>query len=237
MAEVKNIFEKLLAITSEIGNVNKNLVVGEGKAQYKAVGEADVLKAVKELEKKYGIYSYPYDRKIVDSSILQTEKEFKGEVKRGNQIFLRLETTYRFVNIEKPEEYIDIKSYGDGVDTQDKAPGKAITYSDKYALLKAYKMITGDDPDQNASPENMEIKGQTTTNKVTDVEAKSMYSLMMRKGLNVVDNLKKKYGISNTADLTKEQYLSIFKAINNLPDKEQLDTNDGRKFDGEPYRS
>lgn len=237
MAEVKNIFEKLLAITSEIGNVNKNLVVGEGKAQYKAVGEADVLKAVKELEKKYGIYSYPYGRKIVDSSILQTEKEFKGEVKRGNQIFLRLETTYRFVNIEKPEEYIDIKSYGDGVDTQDKAPGKAITYSDKYALLKAYKMITGDDPDQNASPENMEIKGQTTTNKVTDVEAKSIYSLMMRKGLNVVDNLKKKYGISNTADLTKEQYLSIFKAINNLPDKEQLDTNDGRKFDGEPYRS
>ena len=44
---------------------------------------------------------------------------------------------------------------------------------------------------------------------------------MMRKGLNVVDNLKKNYGISNTADLTKEQYLSIFKAINGLPDKEQ----------------
>lgn len=237
MAEVKNIFEKLLAITSEIGNVNKNLVVGEGKAQYKAVGEADVLKAVKELEKKYGIYSYPYDRKIVDSSILQTEKEFKGEVKRGNQIFLRLETTYRFVNIEKPEEYIDIKSYGDGVDTQDKAPGKAITYSDKYALLKAYKMITGDDPDQNASPENMKIEGQTVTSKVTDAEAKSIYSLMMRKGLNVAHDLQKNYGISNTADLTKEQYLSIFKAINGLPDKEQLDTNDGRKFDGEPYRS
>lgn len=237
MAEIKNIFEKLLAITSEIGRVNKNLVVGEGKAQYKAVGEADVLKAVKELEEKYGIYSYPYSRRIVDSSILQTEKEFKGEIKRGNQIFLRLETVYRFVNVDNPEEHIDVTTYGDGVDTQDKAPGKAMTYSDKYALLKAYKMITGDDPDQNASPENMEIKGQVTTNKVTDAEAKSIYSLMMRKGLNVVDNLKKNYGISNTADLTKEQYLSIFKAISNLPDKEELDINDGRKFDGEPYRS
>lgn len=237
MAEVKNIFEKLLAITSEIGKVNKNLVVGEGKAQYKAVGEADVLKAVKELEEKYGIYSYPYSRRIVDSSILQTEKEFKGEIKRGNQIFLRLETVYRFVNVDNPEEHIDVTTYGDGVDTQDKAPGKAMTYSDKYALLKAYKMITGDDPDQNASPEDMEIKGQITTNKVTDAEAKSIYSLMMRKGLNVVENLKKNYGISNTADLTKEQYLAIFKAINGLPDKEELDTNDGRKFDGEPYRS
>ena len=26
-----------------------------------------------------------------------------------------------------------------------------MTYSDKYALMKAYKMITGDDPDQDAS--------------------------------------------------------------------------------------
>lgn len=221
MAETKNIFKKLLAITSEIGKVNKNLVVGEGKAQYKAVGEADVLKAVKELEEKYDIYSYPYSRRIVDSSILQTEKEFKGEIKRGNQIFLRLETVYRFVNVDNPEEHIDVTTYGDGVDTQDKAPGKAMTYSDKYALLKAYKMITGDDPDQNASPENMKIEGQVVTNKVTDAEAKSIYSLMMRKGLNVVENLKKNYGISNTVDLTKEQYLSIFKAINNLPDKEQ----------------
>ena len=53
-----NIFEKLSNITNEISNVNKNLTVGEGKSAYKAVGEADVLKAVKELEFKYRIYSY-----------------------------------------------------------------------------------------------------------------------------------------------------------------------------------
>ena len=44
-------------------------------------------------------------------------------------------------------------AYGDGVDTYDKAPGKAMTYADKYALMKAYKISTGDDPDQEASPE------------------------------------------------------------------------------------
>ena len=43
-----NIFEKLSNITNEISNVNKNLTVGQGKNSYKAVGEADVLKAVKE---------------------------------------------------------------------------------------------------------------------------------------------------------------------------------------------
>ena len=217
-----NLYEKLLNITNEMGNVNKNLTVGEGKSAYKAVGEADVLKAVKELEFKHGIYSYPFSRKIIDSSILQTEKEYKGETKKGNQIFLRIETVYRFVNIENPDEFIDITTYGDGVDTQDKAPGKAMTYSDKYALLKAYKMITGDDPDQTASPDNMEIKGTQKTNKVTDIEAKSMYSLMLRKGVDVVSNLEKIFGISNTADLTKEQYATLVKKLNEMPDKEKF---------------
>ena len=54
-----NIFEKLSNITNEISKVNKNLTVGEGKSAYKAVGEADILKAVKELAFKYRVYSYP----------------------------------------------------------------------------------------------------------------------------------------------------------------------------------
>lgn len=224
-----NIYEKLLNITNEIATVNKNLVVGEGKSQYKAVGEADVLKAVKELEFKYKIYSFPKERKIIDSQILVTEKIFENfgkdttETTRSTKQFLRVETIYRFVNIENPEEYVDVTTYGDGIDSQDKAPGKAMTYSDKYALLKAYKMITGDDPDQNISTENewkvTNNNKKDIDNLVTDVEAKSIYNLMTRKGLKVVDELKKNYGIDNTSKLTKEQYMSILNVCNTLPDK------------------
>ena len=46
------------------------------------------------------------------------------------------------------------------MDTQDKATGKAMTYADKYALMKAYKITTGDDPDQ-APSENFKIKKTT----------------------------------------------------------------------------
>lgn len=143
-----NIYEKMLAITGELTAVAKNLNVGYGKNSYKAVGEADVLAAVKPLEAKYGVYSYPYSRKVIDTAVLENEKEYNGEKTVTRQLMLRVETVYRFANAEKPEEYIDITTYGDGVDPQDKAPGKAMTYADKYALLKAYKIITGDDPDQ-----------------------------------------------------------------------------------------
>ena len=142
-----NIYQKMSAITQEISTVAKNLQVGEGKNQYKAVGEADVLAAVKPVEAKHGVYSYPYSREIVESGEMVATTKY-GERK---SLYLRLKTVYRFVNMEKPDEYIDITTYGDGVDSQDKATGKAMTYSDKYALLKAYKIQTGDDPDQNAS--------------------------------------------------------------------------------------
>lgn len=161
-----NIFEKMSAITEEITAVAKNLNVRWGQSSYKAVGEADVLAAVKPIEVKHGVYSYPVSRQVIDSSVIESV-DAKG--KERKQIFMRVETVYRFVNTEKPEEYIDITTYGDGVDAQDKAPGKAMTYADKYALLKAYKIITGDDPDQNYSSElkSKETKSAKTTKSKT----------------------------------------------------------------------
>lgn len=142
-----NLFEKMSAITMEISAVAKNLNVDMGRNSYKAVGEADILAAVKPIEAKHGVYSYPVSRRVIESAVITTAKK-DYETK---QQFLRMEVTYRFVNMEKPVEYIEMTTYGDGVDPQDKAPGKAMTYADKYALMKAYKIITGDDPDQYGS--------------------------------------------------------------------------------------
>jgi len=152
--ENKNIFQRLLAITNEMGTVAKKLTIElNAKNKYSAVSEVDVLNAVKPLEVKHGIYSYPIERKIVESKELTTKYDTVNQ-------FMRVETVYRFVNVDKPDEFIDTVTYGDGVDSQDKAPGKAMTYADKYALLKAYKIATGDDPDKDASEEH---KGKTIT--------------------------------------------------------------------------
>lgn len=135
-----NIYKRMLDVESELRVVAKNLNVGYGNFKYRATGEADVLLAVKPLEAKHGIYSYPFKRTIIKEKELE-----KGYMER-------VETVYRFVNVDEPSDFIDITSYGDGIDTGDKGPGKAMTYSDKYALMKAYKIVTGDDPDQDPSP-------------------------------------------------------------------------------------
>ncbi len=166
--EQLNIYQKLLKITEELKTVEKNLSVPVTKNNsYKAVGERDVLDAVKPLEVKYGVYSYAYDRKVIDSGeLVSTRKDYQtGEYHDIKQLYLRLEVTYRFINVNNPNEYIDIKTYGDGIDTGDKATGKAMTYADKYALLKAYKISTGEDPDQEPSDELKKLSTEKATPK------------------------------------------------------------------------
>ena len=193
-----NIYKKMSAITAELTAVAKNLNVGIGQSAYKAVGEADVLAAVKPLEEKHGVYSYPYSRKIVDSDLVTTTTEYKGKVTEKTNRYLRIETVYRFVNIDNPEEYIDITTYGDGIDPQDKAVGKAMTYSDKYALLKAYKIITGEDPDQFKSEEGKTEKKLTYREKVI--------ILAKEKGIDVKE-LARDYGLNNKT--TEERYAEV----------------------------
>ena len=194
-----NIYKKMSAITAELTAVAKNLNVGIGKAAYKAVGEADVLAAVKPLEEKHGVYSYPYSRKIVEADLVTTTSEYQGKVTEKTNRYLRIETVYRFVNIDNPDEYIDITTYGDGIDPQDKAVGKAMTYSDKYALLKAYKIITGEDPEQFKSEEGKTEKKLAFREKVI-ITAKE-------KGIDLRE-LAKDYEITNkTSELRYEEIL------------------------------
>lgn len=53
----------------------------------------------------------------------------------------------RFVNVDEPSDFIDVATFGYGIDDQDKGPGKAMSYAVKYALLKTLGLETGDDPD------------------------------------------------------------------------------------------
>ena len=214
--EDKNIFKRLSQITSEITAVAKNLNVGWGKSSYKAVGEADVLAAVKPIKSKNGVYSYPYSREIIESAVLTSAKADGTESK---QQFLRVKTVYRFVNVDNPADYIDITTYGDGVDSQDKAPGKAMTYGDKYALLKAYKIITGDDPDQTASAPLNGKEQKPVQRQTISAEKRKALEIFLSQHSVPDDFVCKLYNVSELGDLTEKQHAHIVNNIQKLEDK------------------
>lgn len=77
----KNIIQRMAAITADLQTVAKNLNVETGRGKsYKAVSERDIIDAVKPLETKHGVYSYPASRRIIESQILESENEYQGKV-------------------------------------------------------------------------------------------------------------------------------------------------------------
>jgi hypothetical protein len=69
--------------------------------------------------------------------------------KNGNaEYFTELEMQFTWINSEKPDEQIVCDWYGQGLDSGEKGVGKAMTYAEKYFLLKFFNIATDkDDPD------------------------------------------------------------------------------------------
>ena len=177
-----NIYQRMAAITAELQTVAKNLNVETGKGKgYKAVSERDVIDAVKPLEAKHGVYSYPASRRVLESAALESESEWNGKVTKKTTFFERIETVYRFVNTDDPTDFIETTTFAEGIDSQDKGSGKAMTYADKYALMKAYKISTGDDPDQTASEDVNYTRKATPAPKCADCGG-MLYPIKKRDG-------------------------------------------------------
>lgn len=234
--EVKNIFQRMSAITTELQTVAKNLTVQQTKtSSYKAVSERDILDAVKPVEAKHGVYSYPVKRTILESNMLESDSTYNGNTTKKTTFMTRIETVYRFVNVDKPEEYIETITYAEGIDTQDKGSGKAMTYSDKYALMKAYKISTGDDPDQDASKETHYTAQKQATHRqpepqqpkaeevlVNENHIAALLLLMERKGVTS-DQILSRYKAKRLKELNMADYMRAVQALEKTPDKPKLD--------------
>lgn len=212
-----NIYEKLLAITTELNTVAKNLTVQQTKTQsYKAVSERDILDAVKPLEDKYKVYSYPVKRTILESNMLESESEWNNKITKKTTFMTRIETVYRFVNVEEPSEFTETIVFSEGIDSQDKGSGKAMTYADKYALMKAYKISTGDDPDQTSSVEEKYTKADEK-----DEPTEHTSPMITENQLKVINGYPEKtiewiltnYQVSILQDLSRSQATAIIKRV------------------------
>ena len=207
MEQKMNIYQKIQAVAEEVRNVEKNLNIGTGQSSYKAVADIDVLKKVKEAEKKFGLVSIPVKQELVKSEILRTVGQ--GGYEKINYVDV-VKMTLRIINIENPDETVEVESFGRGLDAGDKGFGKASTYARKYALLNAYKIATGQDPDEQKSEQQM----APTQN---DVRDKVMDYLMQN--VQYTQSVLSYYSLGSTDDLGTKEINSIYK---NLKAKGQL---------------
>lgn len=199
-----NLYEKIQAVSIDIKNIEKNMIVGTGAYSYKAVSDLDVTISIKRAEEKFKLISIPIKQDLISSETIKTIKKDGTE---GITFVDNIKMTLRIVDLEDTKQFIDIESYGKGVDSGDKGFGKASTYARKYALLNAYKIATGEDPDALKNEEisikqqpkneptewiNLFTKDGEKTKKYFEIENS------IKNGAKItLENIKRKYKVSD----------------------------------------
>jgi hypothetical protein len=141
-----NLFQKLIEVRKEVPYLKKE---NQGE-QYKYVSSSQVLGNVKAKLDELGVLLIP---SVKNHNVISTSIEYlndKGHVtKRTTTYFTELDVVMTWLNAEKPDEKIECLWYGQGVDIAgEKGVGKALTYAEKYFMLKFFNIPTDkDDPD------------------------------------------------------------------------------------------
>lgn len=123
-----NIFQRILNLMGDLDYIQKgnNKVAG----QYRFVSHDQVSAKVHPLLVKHGI------------AVIPSVEGFKQE---GNRTEVKMVIAFR--NCDDLTDGFSINSFGYGIDSGDKGPGKAVSYAYKMALLKIFCLETGEDPD------------------------------------------------------------------------------------------
>lgn len=182
-----SVWEKVHAVSAEVGVVQMTLNVDTGKSIYKAISINDVVDSLLPLLTKYRLIVVPLQKEIIEQAQITTTTKYGDK----QQFYVRVKAEYEVINIDKPNERIKTCGYGDGIDSGDKATGKANTYARKYALIDLFNLSKGDDPDKEASQEYKPIE------KSTQEQIAKINSLYSEKEINTMLKRMKKADLYN----------------------------------------
>jgi len=183
-----NIAQRINAAMADVDYIQKEKKSG---MNYSIVSHDAVTAKVRPILQKHGVVYYPRN--------MQVEQN-------GN----RTQATFdvRFENIDDRSDFIDVATFGYGVDPQDKGPGKAMSYGVKYALLKVLGLETGDDPEevQDASANHVET--------ISDTQRDILQALIEASGSNII-SLCQFYKIKSLPDLPASKFAHAEKSLKN----------------------
>jgi len=136
----------ILAVMQEVSYIQKERKQG---VQYPIKSERSVIVALRDSMINNGLVMYP-------TSVSDTYHErYDHTNARGKTTSMaRVVASFGYcLHHAHSDTMVHLQTMGEGVDNGDKAGNKAMTVSKKYALLEAFLIETGNDPDNTSSDE------------------------------------------------------------------------------------
>ena len=144
-----NIYQRINAVRKAIGYIQKDKAVSTGGGSYKAVTHDAVTGLIRQHLIEYGIIIVP---DIVVGVFYAREEGAKQRLYEASYVI-------NFINADNPDERVSMQISAHALDNGDKAPGKALSYATKYAILKMFSLETGEDEESRYQQDEFDLDG------------------------------------------------------------------------------
>ena len=193
-----NLRQKLAEVRRRIGYIQKR---GHNERfNYNYVTAADIAGSVGDILSELGVVVIPSLENITYESATG-----RGEPARMARVVM----AYTFSDVDSGEEIV-AKVAGQGLDSGDKAPYKAMTGALKYALLQSFLLATGDDPEDERTDSRTALGSDRP---ITAEQARELQGLIDETGTEL-ERVLAYYKISALSEMTEASYRRALELLN-----------------------
>ena len=207
-----NLFQKIADVKANIDGFTKDAK----SYNYSYVSGSQVLHRIrnKMIENNLLLVPKTSEENYKQIDVTRFNKKAGREI-TTSEFIVEMKLTYVWINADKPEEQFEVTFYAVGQqDDVSKAHGTALTYAERYFLMKFFNIPT--DEDDADAKEKQEKYSKPNVQKVGDLKQDifSFIDLMKERGREITEEQVKKE--LNITDYTKLSNGQIANAIQNL---------------------
>ncbi len=132
-------------------------------------------------------------------------KREKSQNGQGVETVVEVTLDYEFIDGDS-DEILSVPSYGEGRDSGDKAPYKALTGALKYALIQTFLIATGDDPEEErCDHQPLSTNARRYKRSISAEQAQTLGDLIEQTGTDQAKVLEF-YAVSKLEEMTADNY-------------------------------
>lgn len=205
MTEKLNLFQKIADVKANIDGFTKDT---EGY-KYKYVSGSQVLHSIRNKMEEHNLLFVPH---IKNAHYQEIEVLVKGQKKPN--IIVSLDLIYTWIDADNPTDRFEIPFYAIGhQDDASKALGTALTYSERYLLMKQFNIPTDED-DADAKQKRETYAPKAKPEQIGNLKTKIKEALQVGKEGATERDIMNWLKISEYENVTEAQINPMIKALN-----------------------
>lgn len=225
MTEQLNLYQKIADVKANIDGFTKDAK----SYNYSYVSGSQVLHRIrnKMIENNLLLVPKTSEENYKQIDVTRFNKKAGREI-TTSEFIVEMKLTYVWINADKPEEQFEVTFYAVGQqDDVSKAHGTALTYAERYFLMKFFNIPTDEDDADAKQKQEKYNKVSSKTVGVLKQEVFDFVDLMKSLGKDVTQQqAESTFGIQDYTSMSEQQAVTTINNIQAMAKKYKENTND-----------